>query len=71
MNVYKHQLVVHVTSTTRCGSRQMQDKLLTWLASKGPTPKDGMIIEAVGVITKKRPNQVGGKIDLRTSDEEG
>jgi hypothetical protein len=44
--------------------------MLRWLAEKGPTSEEGMVIEAVGVITRKRPHQVGGKIDLRTSDEE-
>lgn len=65
MSEYKHQLVVHVTSDVDRGQRQMQDRFLRWIAAEGHTSVSmGFTVMAVGVITKKRPHQVSGVIQL-------
>lgn len=58
----RHQMVVSVETCVDRGQRQMQDRLLRWLAAYGHTSVSfGFEFKTVGVITAKRPNQVGGE----------
>jgi hypothetical protein len=60
----KHTLVVTVVSEVDKGQRQMQDRLLRWIAAYGHTSVSfGFTFDTVGVLTGKRIHQVGGTIE--------
>jgi hypothetical protein len=70
MKQYKHALVVHVKSDVDRGQRQMQDRLLRWIATYGHTSSSfGFTFEGVGVITNKRPHMLGN-VMIGASDDD-
>jgi hypothetical protein len=71
MKEYKHALVVHVKSDVDKGQRQMQDRLLRWIAAYGHTSSSfGFTFEGVGVITNKRPHMLDATITVHGGDDD-